>query len=124
MPKRWCEISARHEGWTPATWLVFLGLFALYGACLWFATGWGPGWLEMVRTCFRALLGPIPSDRAAMIVLCIGTLVAVLPAVVALVPTLLTLLWIMDRANRSEKPAQNGGETDSTQLASRGRRRL
>ncbi len=113
MSKRWTEISTRDQRWTPVTWLVFIGLFAFYGACLWFATGWGPGWLEMVRTTFCALLDPIPSPRGPLIVLGLGTLIAVLPLLVALVPTLATLLWIMDRANRSGEPARDGDRTGS-----------
>jgi hypothetical protein len=67
----------------------------------------------MVRTCFCALFDPIPSPRGPLIVLGLGTLVAVLPLAVALVPTLATLLWIMERANRSGEPAQNDAGRDS-----------
>jgi hypothetical protein len=101
LARRWNEISTRAERWTPATWLIFVGLFVFYGACLWFATGWGPGWLRMVGNCFGALFDPIPTRPDPMIMLGLGTLVAATPPAVALVPTLLTLLWIMDRANRS-----------------------
>jgi hypothetical protein len=107
-PRRWHQISSQEERWTVATWLLFVGLFAFYGGCLWFLTGWGPGWLRMVGTCFGGVLNPMPGVRmrpgsqgsASFFSLCFGTLVFIIPIALTLVPTLGTLLYIMKRANQ------------------------
>jgi hypothetical protein len=104
------RLSLPEQRWTLATWAAFVGLFAFFGGCLWFLTGWGPAWLEMVVGCFRGMIEvpaevrrPGPGLSAAFACLCLGVFLFVLPIVIALVPTLATLLYLMKRSRRSTK---------------------
>jgi hypothetical protein len=99
MRRRWSQLSSPDDRWTLGTWCLFSGLFLFYGGCLWLVTGCGPGWLRTTGTCFQAVIEPL-SPRTSFFSLCIAMIVLAAPIAVTLIPTLATLLWIMQRAKR------------------------
>ncbi len=115
------RLSLPEQRWTLATWATFVGLFAFFGACLWFLTGWGSAWLEMVVACFRGMI-EVPAEvrrpgsglSAAFVCLCLGVFLFVLPIAIALVPTLATLLYLMKRSHRSTKGRDDAESGDYT----------
>lgn len=109
MPRRWYEISTTEDRrWTFATWLLFLGLTAFFGATLWVVTGKGPAWIEFVGTSFKASFAPgVPAgavahhDSGFFYFMMIATLTFVGPLIVAMIPALGLLLGISHLRTRN-----------------------
>lgn len=111
-PRRpWHQISARDEYWTLLTWLIFSGLVAFFFGLLWIVPGWGPKWWEFLTLCMHGTLNPSeglptgPRGRRsgiALVPLVLGVFVFMMPFVVAMIPSLAILLWIMQRAHPTD----------------------
>jgi hypothetical protein len=99
MRNRWRQISSVDDRrWTVATWIVFLGLFLLYGASLWFLTGLGPSWLSAISLGVCAVFEPTAMRLSARLFpLIVAAVIVSVPLAVCLIPTLGTLLYIMKK---------------------------
>ena len=112
MQRRWTRISPPDEKWTPATWLLFLGLFALYFFLLAGITRFWFNWFEAVRLGVLSI-GDLLAHPAArlrggtgvgvIIAICGTGFVLIFPLLIILIPTLFTLQWIMKRLNEKRK---------------------
>jgi hypothetical protein len=104
------RISSPDEKWTPLTWLLFLGLFLVYGVLILGVTGLWSYWFDAVRSGFGAIADCFtnPDVRVrggsfliGLLVFAMGTVfVSVFPLIIVLIPTLATLIGIMQHVNK------------------------
>jgi len=112
------QLVTKEERWNLFTWLVFLLLFGGYFVALGLLalptglTGWGlcmlgvgPGSIgEAVGSDLRFHARRGSATITAVMALCF---IFMFPIIVALLPTLATLLYLMDRADRRRKRRRN-----------------
>jgi hypothetical protein len=65
---------------------------------VWYVTGLGPAWLQKVALYFRGVTEPLPG-KSRLVVLSIATIIFLVPIALVAIPTLATLLWLMNWTN-------------------------
>jgi hypothetical protein len=109
------RLSSPDESWNRTTWVAFGLLFVVYGYTLVAVTGALKGWLNMLRLCFGAVgdaqkfddgIGGM-GDRVSIGVFIFANVVFIIPIILALIPTLGTLLVAMKLTNRSKESQED-----------------